>query len=122
MLCWLRCVVPPTEDCEVPTTPAPQPGDLEEDGEQNIPQNIPQRGQQQQQKQYNQQQQQQYNQPQQQPQQQQQQQYNQQQQQPNLPQGAFPVPQQARNTRPRNWIHRPLASLQDWLFYTNVYT
>lgn len=30
----LRCVVPPTEDCDVPTTPAP----FEEDGEQNVPQ------------------------------------------------------------------------------------
>ncbi|RZF33073.1 hypothetical protein LSTR_LSTR015746 [Laodelphax striatellus] len=30
----LRCVVPPTEDCEVPTTPAPAPGE-EDDGEQN---------------------------------------------------------------------------------------
>lgn len=36
----LRCVVPPTEDCEVPTTPPPPPGELEEEGEQNIPQNL----------------------------------------------------------------------------------
>lgn len=36
----LRCVVPPTEDCEVPTTPPPAPGELEEEGEQNIPQNL----------------------------------------------------------------------------------
>lgn len=36
----LRCVVPPTEDCDVPTTIPPPPA--EEDGEQNIPQNIPQ--------------------------------------------------------------------------------
>ncbi|XP_027852284.2 involucrin-like [Aphis gossypii] len=37
----LRCVVPPTEDCEVPTTPAPSPDDLpsnEDDGEENVPQ------------------------------------------------------------------------------------
>ncbi|KAG8298660.1 Chitin-binding domain type 2 [Homalodisca vitripennis] len=75
----LRCVVPPTEDCEVPTTPPPQPGDLEEDGEQNIPQQLQQR-----------------------PQQQRAQQQQQSQQQPsiNLPQGAFPVP--VRNNRPRN--------------------
>ncbi|XP_069696436.1 protein obstructor-E-like isoform X1 [Periplaneta americana] len=33
----LRCVVPPTEDCEVPTTQAPLPDELEQDGEQNIP-------------------------------------------------------------------------------------
>lgn len=36
----LRCVVPPTEDCDVPTTIPPPPP--EEDGEQNVPQNIPQ--------------------------------------------------------------------------------
>lgn len=36
----LRCVVPPTEDCEVPTTPPPAPGELEDEGEQNIPQNL----------------------------------------------------------------------------------
>lgn len=36
----LRCVVPPTEDCDVPTTIPPPPP--EEDEEQNIPQNIPQ--------------------------------------------------------------------------------
>ncbi|GJQ73934.1 putative chitin-binding domain protein type 2 [Trypoxylus dichotomus] len=34
----LRCVVPPTEDCDVPTTPAVP---IEEDGEQNIPQGAP---------------------------------------------------------------------------------
>lgn len=33
----LRCVVPPTEDCEVPTTQPPLPDELEQDGEQNIP-------------------------------------------------------------------------------------
>lgn len=41
----LRCVVPPTEDCEVPTTPAPSPDDLpsnEEDGEENVPSQQPQ--------------------------------------------------------------------------------
>lgn len=32
----LRCVVPPTEDCDIPTTPA---SPIEDDGEQNIPQN-----------------------------------------------------------------------------------
>lgn len=36
----LRCVVPPTEDCDVPTTPPPPPEDLDEDGEQNIPQDL----------------------------------------------------------------------------------
>lgn len=34
-----RCVVPPTEDCDVPSTLPPPP--LEEDGELNIPQNNP---------------------------------------------------------------------------------
>lgn len=33
----LRCVVPPTEDCDVPTTPAPE---FEEE-QQNLPENIP---------------------------------------------------------------------------------
>ncbi|KAI5699411.1 hypothetical protein M8J76_004815 [Diaphorina citri] len=34
----LRCVVPPTEDCEVPTTPAPGPDDLpDNDEEENLP-------------------------------------------------------------------------------------
>ncbi|CAB0016313.1 unnamed protein product, partial [Nesidiocoris tenuis] len=43
----LRCVVPPTEDCEVPTTIAPPPE--EEDEGPNVPQGAPpQRGQQQQ--------------------------------------------------------------------------
>jgi len=32
----LRCVVPPTEECDVPTTPAPIP----EDEEDNIPQGL----------------------------------------------------------------------------------
>lgn len=35
----LRCVVPPTEDCDVPTTPAPQLQD-EEDGPGGFP-NLP---------------------------------------------------------------------------------
>ena len=35
----LRCVVPPTEDCDVPSTLPPPP--LEEDDETNIPQNNP---------------------------------------------------------------------------------
>lgn len=34
----LRCVVPPTEDCDVPTTPPPPP---EDEAIQNIPQNNP---------------------------------------------------------------------------------
>lgn len=34
----LRCVVPPTEDCDVPTTPPPPPEELEE--EENLPQDI----------------------------------------------------------------------------------
>ncbi|XP_054271577.1 protein obstructor-E-like [Macrosteles quadrilineatus] len=84
----LRCVVPPTEDCEVPTTPPPQPGDLEEDGEQNIPQQLQQRPARVQQQQQQNQQQNQQNQ-------------NQQQSVPfNLPQGAVPIP--VRNNRPRN--------------------
>lgn len=33
----LRCVVPPTEDCEVPTTQPPPPEEVEQEGEQNIP-------------------------------------------------------------------------------------
>ncbi|XP_021929040.1 protein obstructor-E-like [Zootermopsis nevadensis] len=33
----LRCVVPPTEDCEVPTTQPPLLDELEQEGEQNIP-------------------------------------------------------------------------------------
>ncbi|XP_065201881.1 protein obstructor-E-like [Planococcus citri] len=34
----LRCVVPPTEDCEVPTTPPPSPDELQEnEDEQNVP-------------------------------------------------------------------------------------
>lgn len=33
----LRCVVPPTEDCEVPTTPAPGPDDIDNDEEENVP-------------------------------------------------------------------------------------
>ncbi|XP_023713856.1 peritrophin-1 isoform X1 [Cryptotermes secundus] len=37
----LRCVVPPTEDCEVPTTQPPLPDELEQDGEQNIPNAAP---------------------------------------------------------------------------------
>lgn len=36
----LRCVVPPTEDCDVPTTPA---APIEEDGEQNLPQGVQQK-------------------------------------------------------------------------------
>nr|AWK28288.1 cuticular protein [Nilaparvata lugens] len=92
----LRCVVPPTEDCEVPTTPPPAPGE-EEDGEQNLPVQPP--------KPINGRQQQNYQQPP--PQQQQQQQQQQSQQQyrrsedlppnlPNLPQGAIPIPVRAR--------------------------
>ncbi|RZF39266.1 hypothetical protein LSTR_LSTR012310 [Laodelphax striatellus] len=95
----LRCVVPPTEDCEVPTTPAPAPGE-EDDGEQNLPVQPP--------KPINGRQQQNYQQPP--PQQQQNQQQQQQQQQsqqqyrrsedlpnlPNLPQGAIPIPVRAR--------------------------
>ncbi|XKL68251.1 hypothetical protein PGB90_003742 [Kerria lacca] len=41
----LRCVVPPTEDCEVPTTPPPSPDELQEtddDDQPNVP-NLPQR-------------------------------------------------------------------------------
>ena len=37
----LRCVVPPTEDCEVPTTQPPLPDELEQEGEQNIPNQPP---------------------------------------------------------------------------------
>ena len=33
----LRCVVPPTEDCDVPTTQPPPPEEVEQEGEQNIP-------------------------------------------------------------------------------------
>lgn len=31
----LRCVVPPTEDCDIPTTPPPQEGDLQNENEQH---------------------------------------------------------------------------------------
>lgn len=41
----LRCVVPPTEDCDVPTTPPNLEGDLndrneQEDGEENLPPGV----------------------------------------------------------------------------------
>lgn len=75
----LRCVVPPTEDCEVPTTPPPGPGDFleEEDGEQNIP--LPVRPSNQ--KQNN----------------QQQQSQRRGQEAPNLPPGVIPLPVRNRN-------------------------
>lgn len=44
----LRCVVPPTEDCDVPTTPPPTEGELSEDRneqqepeEENLPPGVP---------------------------------------------------------------------------------
>lgn len=38
----LRCVVPPTEDCDVPTTPPPSPDELpENEDESNVPQQRP---------------------------------------------------------------------------------
>ncbi|KAL1379141.1 hypothetical protein pipiens_020287, partial [Culex pipiens pipiens] len=36
----LRCVVPPTEDCDIPTTPQPFDGDLEQ-GKGNAISNLP---------------------------------------------------------------------------------
>ncbi|XP_014252169.1 protein obstructor-E-like [Cimex lectularius] len=38
----LRCVVPPTDDCEVPTTVAPPPEEADEDDLPNVPQPRPQ--------------------------------------------------------------------------------
>lgn len=61
----LRCVVPPTEDCDIPTTPAPLQPEQEE-GELNIPRPGSKTARQQQQ-------------------QQQQQEF------PNLPPGAIPI-------------------------------
>lgn len=41
----LRCVIPPTEDCDIPTTPPPSPEDLQEQRQQeeddsNVPQQV----------------------------------------------------------------------------------
>lgn len=105
----LRCVVPPTEDCEVPTTPAPGPDDLP-DGDDEVENLPPGRGQQSQQSNQPQQGRQQAGQPTQQYLQAQRQQQLQQQQQQqqrqddgnggvhfNLPPGAVPLP--ARNNQ-----------------------